>query len=125
MVIRLYGLKTTIFSMRSLNAGGIYFRIKCAWLCACSLISFSIDFDTSDYIDFISSSVGYPVNWHTFYNWSKVEFPANKGFCAKTSYIMQPKLQISAGVEYDFEPKSTYGARYQRVATPSVRIGVL
>ena len=38
---------------------------------------------------------------------------------------MQPKLQISAGVEYDFEPKSTYGARYQRVATPSVRIGVL
>jgi len=37
---------------------------------------------------------------------------------------MQPKLQISAGVEYDFDPKSTYGALYHRVATPSVKIGV-
>ena len=33
---------------------------------------------------------------------------------------MQPKLQMSAGVEYDFEPSSTSGALYQRVATPSV-----
>lgn len=38
---------------------------------------------------------------------------------------MQAKLQISAGVEYDFEPKRTSGARYQRVATPSVRTGPL
>jgi len=36
---------------------------------------------------------------------------------------MQPKLQMSAGVEYDFEPNKTSGALYHRVATPSVSIG--
>lgn len=36
---------------------------------------------------------------------------------------MQAKLQISAGVEYDLEPNSTYGALYHRVATPSVKTG--
>lgn len=40
------------------------------------------------------------------------------------SQIMHPKLQISAGVEQDFEPKSTSGARYHRVATPYVRAGL-
>ena len=34
---------------------------------------------------------------------------------------MHAKLQISAGVEYDFEPNNTSGARYHLVATPSVK----
>jgi hypothetical protein len=34
---------------------------------------------------------------------------------------MQPKLQISAGVEYDLEPKSIYGDLYHLVATPYVK----
>jgi|LakMenEpi03Aug12_release.lakeMendotaPanAssembly.Ray.scaffolds.fasta_scaffold5592800_1 hypothetical protein len=38
---------------------------------------------------------------------------------------MHPKLHISAGVEYDLEPKRTYGARYHLVATPSVKIGAV
>lgn len=38
---------------------------------------------------------------------------------------MQPKLQMSAGVEYDLEPSKTSGARYHLVATPSVNTGPL
>ena len=36
---------------------------------------------------------------------------------------MHPKLQISAGVEYDFDPNNTSGALYHLVATPSVNMG--
>lgn len=36
---------------------------------------------------------------------------------------MQAKLQMSAGVEYDFDPSKTSGALYHRVATPSVNTG--
>lgn len=35
---------------------------------------------------------------------------------------MQPKLHISAGVEYLVDPSNTSGALYQRVATPSVKV---
>lgn len=35
---------------------------------------------------------------------------------------MQPKLHISAGVEYFVDPSKTSGALYQRVATPSVKV---
>lgn len=85
IVILLYGLNVIIFSIKSLKLAGISFNIEADWLWMWSFIYFSIDFDTYDSIDLMSYYVGYPVNWQIFYNWSKVELPANNGFCASIS----------------------------------------
>lgn len=98
-VIRLEGLKTIIFYIKSLKPTGMSFNIAADWFCIWSFIYFNIDFDTYDSIDFMSYYEGYPVNWQIFYSWSNVELPANNGFWAIISYIIHPKLQISAGVE--------------------------
>lgn len=52
--------------------------------------------------------------------WLSVEWPGNMGFPVSSSPSKQPKLHTSADFEYFFEPSSTYGARYQRVAMYSV-----
>ena len=85
-----FGLKTMIFSRRSMNWGLKSFKTAEAFDTAGTLISLIIDFDTSDSKDSMSYSEGYPVKRHIFSTWSKVEFPGKRGFWANISYKIQP-----------------------------------
>ena len=73
-----------IFSSRSTKRGLKSFKKLLLLLFIDILISFIIDLATSDYKEQMSYSVGCPVNKQIFSIWSRVEFPGNKGFCART-----------------------------------------
>ena len=80
-----------------------------------------ITYPNSAFIDFISELHGIPVSCSTRYSWLVVQLPGNNGFFNSISARIHPILHISASVPYELEPSNIYGARYQRVATPSVK----
>lgn len=55
-----------------------------------------MDTATSEFSEYISSLLGFPVKEIILYNWFNVEFPGNIGFPIKIYPRMQPTLQISA-----------------------------
>jgi hypothetical protein len=86
MVMRLWGLKTSMRSRRSMKCGGKSLRIDLDWETLQAILDYlSIERTTSDYRLLISYYEGYPVNSNIFYICSTVELPGNNGFCAMIS----------------------------------------
>jgi hypothetical protein len=93
-------LNVNILWSKSTNWGGRSLNIILAWGVVDETFDyFSIDLATSDSKLFISSSEGKPVNANILSIWSTVELPGKSGFWANISYMIQAKLQMSAGVE--------------------------
>lgn len=71
----------------------------------------------------MSSSSGMPRRSIIISTWFIVDVPGKIAFPRIISPRMQPMLHMSTALEYLWEPSRISGARYQRVATYSVRTG--
>lgn len=65
---------------------------------------------------------GVPWYWKILKIWSISLSPQNRGFFSTSYAKMQPTAQMSTPRLYCFCPRSTSGARYQRVSISWVRV---